>query len=55
MDLALPMPNVVCRCGQVLFSWDAVQRHFERHQAEQASLAAYHGLFDEIYRRKGAL
>ena len=55
MDLALPMPNVLCRCGTVLFSWKDVEKHFERHQMDRVPFAEYQAAMDDVLRRKGAL
>ena len=50
MDLTFEIPNVVCRCGRLLFSWPDVVKHWEQHRAELASLRLYQKMFDDIGR-----
>jgi hypothetical protein len=48
MDPTFPVPNVLCRCGFVLVSWEEVTRHWAQHQAERASLARYQDLLAKV-------
>lgn len=32
MNIDYPLPNVVCRCGTLLFSWADVLEHWENHR-----------------------
>lgn len=48
MELGYPLPNVVCRCGTLLFSWDKVLEHWARHQEELKSMAEHQKLMSEL-------
>ena len=35
MNLKWPVPNVTCSCGQILYKWEEVVEHFQRHRDTQ--------------------
>jgi len=51
MNIDFPIANVACRCGQLLYDWKEVVKHWTEHRAAKRAAEEYQAMIDEQIKR----